>query len=280
MVTRIISALVGIPLLLLVTWAGGWVFVAAICLLACMALYELYMVLRSRGMELVKEVAYPCALLLSIGAMTLSGDDLNLLFEAVVFVTVVGSLAFHLVIRTFSHRVSSIGATAFAVLYIGWLFSFFILLRNMRIEGAGWLPIFENDVGCAFLFLAYVTTWACDSASYFVGQKWGRLRIYPMISPGKTLEGAIAGLTSACITGLVFGIWMGMAGVHALILGFVLGFGGQLGDLLESIIKRDLQVKDFGAIIPGHGGVLDRFDSLLINVPLTYFYVLIVLSHP
>jgi len=256
----------------------GWVFVAAVCLLACVALFEFYTVLRGHGIELVKEVALPCILSVLVGSKLLSKDDLNLLFEAVVFVTVVGSLAFHLIIRTFSHRVSSVGVTTFAVLYIGWLFSFFILLRNMRFAGEGWLPLFRNEVGCGLLYFAYVTTWACDSSSYFVGQKWGRLRIYPLLSPRKTLEGTLAGLTAACLVGLLFGTWIGIAGVHALILGFILGIGGHLGDLCESTIKRDLQIKDFGAIIPGHGGVLDRFDSLLVNVPLTYFYILVITS--
>ncbi len=278
MVTRIISALIGIPLIILVTWADGWVFVAAICLLAAVALYELLTVLRSHGIELVKEVALPCILALIIGAKVLSGDDLCLLFEGVVFVTVTGSLAFHLVIRTFSRRVDSVGITTFSVLYLGFLFAFFVLMRNLRTVGGGGLPLFEDDAGCGLLFLVYVTTWACDSAAYFVGRKWGKLKIYPTISPGKTLEGAIAGLTGACLTSLLFGLWLGLHGAHALVLGFILGVGGQLGDLLESLIKRDLQIKDFGAIIPGHGGVLDRFDSLLINVPLAYFYVIVVLS--
>lgn len=275
---RVLSYVFGVLLLVLATWVGGWIYVTALSVIAFIAFYELVTVLRSHGIELVKEVAVPCSVALIIGAACLSGNDLALLFEAVVFVTVTGSLAFHLIIRTFSRRVDSVGLTVFSVLYIGWLLSFFVLLRNLRIAEGAALPFFGRQIGCALLFQIYLSTWACESAAAYVGRRWGKLRIFPTISPGKTLEGVIAGLTAACLVSCLCGLLPGMDRIHALFLGFILGVGGQLGDLLQSLIKRDLQVRDFGALIPGSSGVLDQFAGLLINVPLGYFYVLVGLS--
>ena len=124
------------------------------------------------------------------------------------------------------------------------------------------------ELGALLTFLTLFCVWATDSFAFFVGKAWGRRKLAPTVSPNKTVEGALGGLAAALIVGAVFGqLLLGIPGA-GLIVGAIAGIFGQLGDLFESALKRNLGVKDLGGIIPGHGGILDRFDSLLFAAPL------------
>jgi phosphatidate cytidylyltransferase len=127
--------------------------------------------------------------------------------------------------------------------------------------------------GAGWLALVVAACWAADTAAYAVGKTLGRHKLCPSISPGKTVEGAVGGLIGAMLLTFLLGQWLGLPTGHALALGALLGVAGQLGDLAESKLKRWAGVKDSGSILPGHGGVLDRFDSLLVNAPLAYYYL-------
>jgi len=116
-------------------------------------------------------------------------------------------------------------------------------------------------------------TWITDTGAYFVGSRFGRRKLAPRLSPNKTVEGAIGGLIFATAMSIAWGSWIGLPWWHCAILGPILGFLGQIGDLCESALKRDLGIKDFGGIMPGHGGILDRFDSLLFTAPIAYYYL-------
>jgi phosphatidate cytidylyltransferase len=148
------------------------------------------------------------------------------------------------------------------------LFSGMAWLRTVEVNGepANYSPL-TTHLGPLFLTLFCV--WATDSSAYFVGRAIGKWKLAPEISPGKTLEGALGGLFFAILFGALFGwlffrnVWLGVA------IGAVAGVFGQIGDLFESALKRELGIKDFGGIMPGHGGVLDRFDSLLFVAPLS-----------
>jgi phosphatidate cytidylyltransferase len=149
-----------------------------------------------------------------------------------------------------------------SVVYIGWLLGHAILLR--RLPGGAGLVLFVVGV-----------TWAGESAAYAAGNAFGRHRLAPRVSPGKTVEGAAAQAVVSVIAALVLHGWLVS---HWSILevagaGLLLGVIGQVGDLAESVIKRSLNTKDTGGLIPGHGGVLDRLDSLLFNVPALVYYV-------
>ena len=151
--------------------------------------------------------------------------------------------------------------------YVPLLFSCLLRLRalepNRSLSG---LP-----AGAGWLFLVVGATWAMDIAAYVVGRAIGRHKLCPAISPGKTIEGAIGGLVGAVAVACGMGMWLGLSVVQAVLLGVLLGIGGQAGDLFESLLKRRAGVKDSGALLPGHGGVLDRFDSLLFNAPIAYY---------
>jgi len=130
--------------------------------------------------------------------------------------------------------------------------------------------------GAGWLLLVLTAVWITDTAAYTLGRLWGRHKLWPAVSPGKTVEGSVGGLAAAVLWTAVFGHWLGLSVGHGLALGAVLGVVGQLGDLAESKLKRWAGVKDSGAILPGHGGILDRFDSLLFNAPAAYYYLRLV----
>jgi len=127
--------------------------------------------------------------------------------------------------------------------------------------------------GAGWLFLVVGATWVMDIAAYVVGRAIGRHKLCPTISPGKTIEGAIGGLVGAVAVAWAMGMWLGLSAMQAVLLGVLLGLGGQAGDLFESLLKRRAGVKDSGTLLPGHGGVLDRFDSLLFNAPIAYYVI-------
>jgi phosphatidate cytidylyltransferase len=127
-----------------------------------------------------------------------------------------------------------------------------------------------------------VLVWVCDTAAYLVGKRWGRRRLMPDVSPRKTAEGAWGGLVAtigaAFVARATFAPFL--SAVDAALLGFLVGVFGQLGDLVESLLKRDVDTKNSSELIPGHGGVLDRFDSLLFAAPIVYYYLLFRVSFP
>ncbi len=123
-------------------------------------------------------------------------------------------------------------------------------------------------------------TWCGEAGAYFVGRRFGRHRLAPRVSPGKTIEGGMAQLVVSVLVALAAAPVAAISVLHALALGLVLGVVGQLGDLAESFLKRSAQTKDAGALLPGHGGLLDRLDSLLFNLPALYYYVSVFLTRP
>lgn len=156
-----------------------------------------------------------------------------------------------------------IGSTLFGLTYVGLTLSAFVLLR-------------QSPRGDGFIFVvgALVFTWASDIMAYIVGSLIGRHKMVPSISPGKSVEGAIGGLFGAVLMAAIWAWYFKIPLVPALLAGAVSAFAAQVGDLFESALKRDAGVKDSGKIIPGHGGILDRFDSLIFVIPLFYLITL------
>ncbi len=149
--------------------------------------------------------------------------------------------------------------TVTGALYVGWLSSHFLLLRRLP-GGLGWT------------WLALFPTWACDSFAYIFGKAWGKHPFFPQISPHKTWEGTLAGWLGGTVTSLLFGLALGLSILQALTLGLVISLAATFGDLAESLIKRQAGVKDSGSLVPGHGGILDRMDSLLFVVVVVYYF--------
>jgi phosphatidate cytidylyltransferase len=204
-------------------------------------------------------------------------DLTGLAFSAAVALT----LAYELFPRDRSTSLPSWAYTFTGAAYIGWLLSAFILLRQLDIplRPAPLAPL-GIPPGAAWLMLVLAITWIQDSTAYFVGRSLGRTKMAPILSPKKSWEGFAGGLAGSIFTavlatyllGLPIGAW------SAVMIGIATGIAGPLGDLGESLIKRQVGVKDSGALIPGHGGILDRMDSLLFTAPVVYYGVLLTLA--
>jgi phosphatidate cytidylyltransferase len=163
------------------------------------------------------------------------------------------------------------GATLLGVFYVGWLGSHLVGLRELP-------PVLGRSYawGMSYALLPFFLAWTCDTAAYGVGRALGRTRLAPALSPKKSVEGAVGGFVAAVAAGAVARLWFApyLTWIDALLLGVLVGFFAQVGDLVESVLKRDAETKDSSALIPGHGGVLDRFDSLLFAAPLVYYYLI------
>lgn len=157
-------------------------------------------------------------------------------------------------------------------LYIGFLLSSFVLLRGVP-GNIAVRPFGMAHTGAWLVLYAAVCVWATDTLAYFIGRAFGRTPLAPTLSPGKTVEGAIGGLVGATLVGVSFGLWIHLPWYHSLAIGAIAGLAGQVGDLFESALKREIGIKDFGQLMPGHGGMLDRVDSLLFVIPLAYLYL-------
>jgi len=131
--------------------------------------------------------------------------------------------------------------------------------------------------GGLIIITIFITLWMTDSAAYFVGSAIGKHKLFPRVSPNKSWEGAIAGFVFAVITLVVLKIFLldFLDWIDIIAFGVIIGIFGQVGDLIESLIKRDAGVKDSSSIIPGHGGIFDRFDSLLFSAPIIYLYLIL-----
>jgi phosphatidate cytidylyltransferase len=169
---------------------------------------------------------------------------------------------------------AAVSITVTGVIYTGGTLAFVPLLRALgSIPGETAGPI----AAMAFVLLPLLTTWVGDSAAYFAGRAWGRAKLAPSVSPGKTVVGAVAGLIGSTLIAVALSAFvladLPVTRVNVLTaawIGLLLGASGQVGDLTESMLKREAGVKDSGALLPGHGGMLDRVDSLLFSVPTAW----------
>lgn len=259
---RIVTAVVGIPIVLGCIWAGGWWFfglVAAICLGGTFELTRL-----SRGS--VWPASPVWALLLSVPVL------LRFTFDWAIDALLVGVLLFLVsLLKTGVDRrpVVRLAATLAPLIYPVGLFSLLLPIRTAA------NTTFGVQGGFEFTLLLFVLIWSADTFAYYTGRSLGRLKLAPVISPNKTWEGAAGGLVGALIVAWLYAEFrnpaVGLA--NALVLGGIAGILGPVGDLIESVLKRSAGVKDTSNLLPGHGGVLDRFDSLIFTVPVYYVYL-------
>ena len=182
--------------------------------------------------------------------------------------------------------IADIASTIMGFIYVGWMPAHFVLLRDLNPMGA---ELFTNPLqqpGLAYLWVSFFIIFGTDVAAYYTGKKFGKHLLYPEVSPKKTVEGAIGGLVASILLATLV-VWLaddyifpvppfqhGL--IHAPLLGLVVSLGAQIGDLCESLMKRDAGLKDSSDAIPGHGGFLDRGDSMLFGGPIAYYWIKIV----
>ena len=260
--TRLISAVVLIAILLLVTCTNAWIFSVAACVISLMVLRELLMTFRPGKDPALMAVSYLSALAFLITGNVTKGEGNALYIVLMLYILVLLSLA---VLKNQTVSFSHVKTALFSVLYAVFFLMPLSFMRHM-------------DGGLALVFLAFIGAWLPDTAAYFVGSAIGKHKLIESISPKKTVEGSVGALAGAVISyGIYGGILIAMGfQVHyvpLLILAILCGAVAQLGDLSASLMKRAYGAKDFGNMIPGHGGMLDRVDSLMFITPVVYCFI-------
>lgn len=280
---RVLAGAVLIPVALLVTHTGGLVFAVFASLLAAFGSYEFYRMLRREGREPSVVAGVIGSFLVCFSFHDGNPETTGFVLTAVLAVVLIGRLVRH----DRERFVTGAGFTVLGVLYTGWLLGHFVLLRNATGLTGEVVPGVGAAGGSGFagsgrtlVYLVLALTWSYDSIAYFAGSYLGRHRIFSRVSPSKTAEGTIAGLVASVAAALIskatFAPFLSTA--HALVLGVLIGVAAQAGDLVESMIKRSTGTKDSSHVIPGHGGILDRFDSLLFTGPTLYLYIRLMIT--
>jgi len=255
---RILSAIVLIAIIS-VAIIVKWVFNIAIILFIVLGLYEYFTMLEKKEIKIYKYFGIGMGAVIPFSIIF--RFELTRRWELLFIVL----MLLFLILMQFRRRqntgvIVDISTTLFGILYVSWFLSFLIKIRYL-----------ENGAG--FLASVLLITKLGDIGAYLVGSRIGRTPLMPHISPKKTVEGAIAGLLFSVVGAFISKPFLNFSYLHLVILGLCLGVIGQLGDLSESLLKRDCGVKDSGSILPGMGGLLDEIDSLLFTAPVFYFYI-------
>ena len=262
MSSRILVAVVGVPLLILIVlWAPDWAVCAALCALAALAGVELQRCVNGGQNDAMT------ALSAVLPVFTILWGFFTAESPAPLWTAEIMLLFAYAISRSGAVKFEQIAAALFAGIAIAYSFASFL-----RMDAAG--------LARAYLLLPFVLSFSCDSGAYLAGRAFGRRKLAPVVSPHKTVEGAIGGLAGNLIGGLIFTALIryfhgGELGYfHVLTLSLVCGVISQVGDLSFSLIKRQYGVKDYGRVFLSHGGVLDRFDSVLFVAPVVEFALL------
>jgi len=261
------SALILTLVAIIIFHSPNWVFsLLASAMIGC-GLWEFFNLAEKKGIFVYKYFGVFIGMLVPITLYFQSGMEGYFAVEPF-FIVIACLFTFVLLFirRENSQALASISVTMFGLLYIAWFFSFFVKIKFLP-QGASLV---------AFLILV---TKMGDVGAYFAGRSIGKHSLIPRISPNKTVEGTVGGLIASVATALVSKLYLpGYSYAHLLILGLLLGILAQVGDLAESLIKRDCNVKDAGDNISGFGGILDIIDSLLFTAPIFYFYVRVLIK--
>ena len=259
---RTLTAVIGIPIVLAFVWFGGWFAFAAAALVVGLGAYELHLMLLHEGYHPVMVVSIALSLLFMIAAMFPQYRLLLVEFGLGLALLVTFPILFFR--KKLEGAMVDWSLTLAIAIYLGWPLSLFPLLRGYQIGVSS---------GFWWLLTVLLGTWGFDSGAFFAGHFLGRHKLAPRISPGKTWEGVLGGLVLSIAAAVLFTVRpLGVPWYLAVLLGIGIGIAATLGDLAESLIKRQTHVKDSGQIMPGHGGMLDRIDSLIFVIIVVYMF--------
>ncbi|MCF6268489.1 MAG: phosphatidate cytidylyltransferase [Melioribacteraceae bacterium] len=263
-ITRIIVALFSIPFLLGLSYWGGIPFLIFILAIGLVSFYEFSAMVKNKNI-------FPCYF---IGLISVAHIILNAYFHFFPMeIFLLSLLPLLLIVELFRNKesaINNISSTLLGILYMGFFSASIIGIREFYVD----TPTNYSNGGFIVISI-FITLWMTDSAAYFIGSAFGKHKLFPRVSPKKSWEGAIAGFVFAIITIVVLKVVLltFLNWIDIITFGIIIGIFGQVGDLVESLIKRDAGVKDSSNIIPGHGGIFDRFDSLLFSAPIIFLYM-------
>ncbi len=266
---RLLVSFVLIPIVLAAVYLGGWALLVVWGIAFLLCGYEFFAILRAGG--------YRSNLLLGLVLIAILLAAAQSQIDALPYVLIVLVILppfLELFRKDHAAFLTSWALTSLGVLYVGGLGAY--LFRLWDLNSAAARLVIPLTRGAAWLLITLLATWATDTAAYIVGKSMGRRPFFHEISPKKTWEGAIGGIAGATIAFGILASYMGVSPFFAFPGGLIIGVAGTVGDLAESLIKRQVGVKDSGALLVGHGGVLDRLDSTLFTVVAAYYFFVLV----
>lgn len=265
---RWLTAAIAIPIVLLFAWFGGWLAFVAVAVVMSVGMYELHFMLRHAGYQPLFLVSLGLGGLFLIAAMFPAHQ--LLILELGISMLLMLSFCWFFFRHELSGSITDWALTLASALYLGWPTSSFLLVRGSVSCRLSPLMI---PPGAWWLLTTLLGVWGFDAAAFFAGRYFGRHKLAPTISPAKTWEGAIGGLVFSVLACLLCTVLpLGVPWYIAIVLGICLGAAATLGDLAESFLKRQTRVKDSGQIMPGHGGMLDRVDSLIFAIMVVFIF--------
>lgn len=278
---RIISSVVGLSILVFAISLSRESLAAIVFILSLAGIWEFNNAMAKTGLKPVKPVGYIMSLgLLYIGfknsfhvshileAIAFEPPDVKHLYTLMLFIVFIFLFIMYVlpVFMYGKYSLADISVTLYGIFYVVFFFAFIILTRGL-------------EHGLYFVWFIFLGAWATDTFALLGGRYFGKRKLAPGLSPNKTVEGAVGGLLGAVLITVTYGLLfkpvsLEMAKFHFPLMGIISGIISQAGDLVASSTKRFTKIKDFGKIIPGHGGILDRFDSILFLAPAIYFYLI------
>lgn len=269
---RVLVAVVAIPLVIGAVYVGGLLLALVLGVVSALAARELYGIAEHGGYTPLARTGTLLAFLLPLAVHFFHEGRFvppEIALGAIVLIVLYAVALFRR--GPEQHPLGAVAVTLLGVFYTAGFLAFAYALRYHNY-------VVTAEAGSALLFYPFVLTWISDTAGFFVGRAFGRTKLMPAVSPGKTQAGAIGALAFCMLASWAYAHWvlvpyanLGMRTATALVLGAAIGVSVQVGDLVESLLKREGGVKDSSHLIPGHGGVLDRIDGMLFALPVTYF---------
>jgi phosphatidate cytidylyltransferase len=282
----VLTATVLVPTVIYVIVLGGLTYLAVVMVFTLLGLREFYGLIEDKGAHPIVSYGMAAGAALPVVAYLGTEYHATLILTAAMIAMMVRAVGR----AQIAEALASISGTFMGVFYVGWLLSHIVVLRNFHHAAGSKYGVAAVDAvgiteqaGIFFVLFCLVTVVWSDAGAYFAGHAWGKRKLAPRISPGKTVEGAIGGVVGGTVAGLltkgIFDVFwpelsQSLAWGPAAVMGIVVAMVAIVGDLAESLMKRDAQTKDAGSLLPGMGGILDRIDSPLLGVPVMYYMLL------
>ncbi len=257
--------IIGIPTLIGITLYTYNTFMVFFTIAGILILGEMYRMAKPNGTEPNIWLGFPFYLALVGDQLLLEGQYLG----PIMIISILMLMTWEM-FRKKSHVMENVATTFFAAVFVALAMAYFIKLQQLGYSEQG------GHLGGYAVLTVFIGVWTCDSLAYFVGSAIGKHKVFPRVSPNKSWEGSISGLVGSLVALILIvraGWLPGLDYTDAAVLGLIAGLAGQVGDFAESLVKRDVGVKDSSNLLPGHGGAWDRLDSILFAAPLSYLYL-------